>query len=389
MMTVKPYDMTFTEFAEAIRPGGGVMLANPLKRLSDDPEWLTSVWNSADNRATYYVVWLNASLKNELPPDAREYRFDDLSLHSFTKKLGLDPNSQDDNGKAAKLLAIRNAWITAIQHHYGQSATGIPQYTLTNIATHEYLLLTSGLFHPWMQEKVRRHIEEQDQKSLERADKTKFLVEMSSNPNWPDTPVISIRSNTKSPLEEAEHQAAREERMKDIRYWLEKFKSDEGNWTSKFEIYACDAQGDINIANQKITALQKIIGKQEALIISSKRIIESYKRHDAVMRKSKKIGRPEKSPERQEVALIFTSQWVQSLMDALNIKTCAQLEARIDGSNQRNWRRWLNRETVPSHNNLSELLKVEITQGSYKGKPLHDVPTNPEHNNLLALISLT
>lgn len=377
--------MTFTEFAEAIEPYWLISSARPSKNSSYDSDWLTSVWNSADNRWTYCINWRNDALKNELPPDAHQYRFDDLLLHPITERLGLDPGVDADNCKAAELLAIRNAWITAIQQHYGQSTTDIPGCTLTNAAASEYVLLTSGLIHPWIQERTRQHIADQNRKKLEQADKANIPVEMSSNPNWPSAQVIHARATEPSPHEQAMH----EEEMKGIRYWLEKFKSEDGCWSSEFEMDAWDAQSDIDIANQKIAALQKIIGKQQELIKGAQLIIKRNKRHEAAMRKSKKIGRPEKSTERQNVATKFTAQWVKSLMDALNVNSCAKLGTAINDSSERNWRRWLNREALPSPANLSALLSVEITQGSHKGKPLLDVTTNPEHNDLLSLIHLT
>lgn len=239
--------------------------------------------------------------------------------------------------------------------------------------------------HPWIKEQVRQHLTEQNKKKLEGAGKTELPVEMSGDPNWPSAQVIHARSPESSPYKQAMH----EERMKDIRYWLEEFKFEDGKWSSEFEMDAWDAQRDIDIANQKIGALQKIIAKQRTLIQSAERIISKNKRHEAAMRASKKIGRPEKSMERQKVALKFTSQWVQSLMDALKMSNSPQLESAVDGSSQRNWRRWLNGQAVPTRKNLSELLNAEITQGSYKGKSLHDVTTNPTHNDLLSLISLT
>lgn len=76
-------------------------------------------------------------------------------------------------------------------------------------------------------------------------------------------------------------------------------------------------------------------------------------------------------------------------MEKLGADSCAQLETLIAGSSERNWQRWLIGKAVPTHTSLSALLAAEITQGSYKDKPLHDVTTNPRHNDLLSLISLT
>lgn len=384
MPTKKPYEMNFVEFAEAIQPGWSSGLGS-IKRSSDDPVWLTSVWSSADKRGVYGVYWHNDRLKNELPPEAKRYQFEDLSLHPFTERLGLNPEVENDNIKASMLLAVRNAWLASIQHHYGQPATAIHSCTLSSAVAVEYVLLSSGFNHPWIKEQIRQHIAEQNRKRMEQDSKPKPPVELSNDPNWPGAQVIHVRATKLTPNE----QAMREERLKDIRHWLDKFKFEDGCCTSIFELRAFDAQSDIDIANQKIVALQQIIEKQRALIQSADKIITKNKRHEAEMRASNKLGRPEKSPERQKVAIQFTTQWVQSLMDAFDVKSCAQLESTIYGSSQRSWRRWLNGDAVPTHKNLSELLIAEIKLGIYKGKPLHDVPTNPEHNDLLALISMT
>ena len=385
MKLKKPYEMTFVEFAEAIKPRWMISRASPSKRHLGDSEWVTSVWNSADNRWIYCINWGNDTLKNELPPAVQSSQFDDLSLHAITKNLGLDPASQDDNIKVSEILATRNAWIAAIQHHYGQSATDIPTYTLTDSAAAEYVLLTSGLIHPWIQGKFRQHIADQNQKKMEQAEKATLPTEISNDPNWPNAQVIHAHASepSASALEECE------EKMKDIGYWLDQFRSEDGLWSSEFEMHAYDAQCDIDIANQKIAALQKIVEKQKSFIRDAELIIKRNKRHEASIRASNKIGRPEKSTIRQEVAIKFTSQWVQSLIDALDVKSCAQLETVIDESNERNWRRWRSGERVPTHNNLSKLLNAEIMEGSYLGKPLHEVPTIPEHNDLLKLIGLT
>ncbi len=385
-MSKKSYEMNFSEFAEAIRPGRSGWLTNPLKRSLDSAEWLANVWRTTDVRITYGINWRNGILKNELPPEAREYEFDDLLLHPTTTKLGLDPASGEDNRKAAELLAIRNAWIASIQNRYGQTKDVAACFELSLSAAAEYVLLTSDCIqHPWIQWRVRQHIADQNLKQLEQASKPAIPVEMSNDPKWPSVTVIHGRATEPSAQDISTH----EEEKKDIRYWLKEFKSEEGLWTSEFDVYAYDAECDINIARLKIAALQKIIEKQEALILDCDRIIKKNKRLEASVMPSKNIGRPEKSTERQEVALRFTSQWVQFLMDALDIKNCAQLEAFIDGSSQRNWRRWLSSQAVPTRKNLSELLTAEIRQGRYKGKSLHNVPTTPEHNDLLALISMT
>ncbi|MDH2918870.1 MAG: hypothetical protein PXX73_06730 [Sideroxydans sp.] len=383
MTSKKPHEMTFIQFAQAISPGWSTRVKFPLKDGLCDPKWITSVWDSTENGTDYGVYWHNQALANQLPSDAQRYRFDDFFLHPFTEKLGLNPSVSADNVKAAQLLATRNAWIAAIQDYYGQYSPNLGITMLSRGAAAEYLLLTSGVIHPWMEKEVRLYITEQKEKKLQEANIPKAPIEMSSNPNWPNTQVIYARTSEPT----AQQRAELAERQKSIQYWLDLYYDQDGRWTSAYEMNASYAQEDIDIAIQKIAVLQKIIEKQNALIKKAGYVVKKNKLHEAKMRASKKIGRPEKSPERQNVAVRFTAQWVRSLKDALNAKSCAQLEDMITGSSQRNWRRWLNGEAVPTHKTLSKLLNEEITQGQYNGQPLIQVTTTPATGDLLTLIS--
>lgn len=394
MAAKKPYEMSFAEFAEAIRPSWGISVASPFKPTATHSEWLTSIWDSAEKRCTYSTFWSNDALKNELPLEAQKYQFDDLSLFPITARLGLDPESDEDNSKAADVLALRNAWITSIQHHYGQSATDTSRWTLTKEALAEYVLLTSGLIHPWIQEKIRQHKAEQSRKKQEQANKAHRPIEMSSDPNWPNTQVIYGRLEPRTPLEQAAYQAAREESMKDIRYWLEEFRPADGRWASEFEMDTWYAQRDIDVTRRKIDQLQKIIEKQKEQIQRVELTIREIKLREANARAlngdgSHRQGRPKKPMERQQTALRFTSQWVESLMKTLNVENCAQLENIIDGSGQRNWRRWLNGETLPTATHLMALAHTRVRHENYKDKLLEDLPTKPCLADLLSLIKLT
>ncbi|MDD4978723.1 MAG: hypothetical protein PHI29_08830 [Gallionella sp.] len=333
----------------------------------------------------YGVYWCNSALAKLLPATAKRYKFDDDNLHPFTKKLGLNPAENFDNIKAAQLQATRDAWIAAIQEHFGQYSPTNELPKLSPETATEYVLLTSGAIHPWMENEVRRYLVRQNQKKLIEANEPKMPVEMSSNPNWPNTQVIHARSGEWT----ARQQAEQEEKEKNIQYWLDLYYAEDGRWTSVYEIHATDAQEDIDIAMQKISALQKIIEKQNALIRKAGHVVRKNKQHEASMRASRKIGRPEKSIARQNVAIRFTTQWVLSLQKELNVNSCAQLEELILGSNQRNWRRWLNGEAVPTHKTLSNLLNEEITSGpnQYIGKPLIQVQTTPAAGDLLKLVS--
>jgi len=182
--------------------------------------------------------------------------------------------------------------------------------------------------------------------------------------------------------------------MKDIRYWLEEFRSADGMWASEFEMDTWYAQRDIDVSRRKIDELQKIIEKQKEQIQRVELTIREIKRREAAARAlnnddNQKPGRPKKPPERQEAALRFTSQWVKPLMSALNVKSCAQLENINDGSGQRNWRRWLNGERVPIATHLMALAHTKIRHENYKDKLLEELPTKPCLADLLSLINLT
>lgn len=237
-----PHEMSFSEFAEAIRASWVSSVASPSNTPANYAEWLIDVWDTAGKRGNYTIYWHNEALKSALPPEAQKYQFDDLSLYPITARLGLDPESDEDNSKAAEVLAIRNAWVTSIQHHYGQSATAIPSCTLTNAAAAEYVLLTSGLIHPWIQERIRQHKAEQSRKKQEQAIKGEQQIEMSDDPNWPGTRVIHARLPELSPDEVAWRRAILEEKQRNIAYWIECFEFENGRWSSSFEMDAWNAQ---------------------------------------------------------------------------------------------------------------------------------------------------
>lgn len=385
MLTKKPYEMSFAEFAETIRPSWLIYVSPPLKWPSVYSEWLVTVWDSSESHLTYMVLWRNDALKNELPPESKEYRFDDVSICPITERLGLDSDSQDDNCLAAQMLALRNAWVSAIQNYYEQTE----QYSapLLNDIAVEYVQLSSGFKHPWIQNEIEGYLAEKKELELEKSSDDCSKNEISTDQNWPGTNVIHARGPC--PHELAMYEGHQREKEKSIQYWIDLFESQDGSWTSEFEMYADEAQGDIDVANRKISELQEIIEKQKALIRRAERILRRKKRHEAEMRASKKIGRPEKSLDRQNVAIRFTSQWVQSMMDALDVISCSGLESEIIGSSQRNWRRWLNGETVPTGKTLVELAKTKIKSDNFKSSKLEDLPTSPRLADLLALVRLT
>lgn len=380
MTSKKPYEMTFSEFAETINPAWSFGVKFPQRNASSDPGWITSVWDSTEKKVAYGVSWFNEALGSQLPSEAQSYSFDDDTVHPFTKKLGLNPEITEDNVKAAQLWAMRDAWIAAIKQC---CSANTPINFLSHEATTDYLLLTSGVIIPWMNMEVMRYIAEQRQRKLDDASKPNVPINMPTEPKKPNAQ--SMRELTSKLA--AKQRDKLENNENNINYWLDLFGGQDRNSEYDMDWDAWNAQEDIDIAIQKVAALQKIIDKQNALIRKAGYVVRKYKLLKTASRAPKKIGRPEKSIERQKVAIKFTTQWVLSLRKALNAKSCAELEAMLNGSSQRNWRRWLNGKAVPTHRTLSNLLNEEIISGPYINKPLIEVKTNPPSSDLLTLIS--
>ncbi len=379
MIYPRIHEMSLTQFASAMVPSWVMSCTNPLDVQPNQAQWLTSLWNSADKRLTVTISWLDTPLKDELPPDALRYRFDDLSLHASVLALGLDVGDQTDLRKVAELLATHNAWLSAIQSHCRQSA----EVFANNVAQDFVRLSSDWLQHPWVLDSVRRYKEEQAKKKVLLANSAPR--EMSSDPLWPNSEIVHGRCDPLSPEEEVQ----RQKELRSIGYWIKKFELDNQCWSSEFDMCAWDAQCDIDVAQRKITGLQLIIEQQNALIRSFQRVIKMNKRREAELTRTDKSGRRPKVNERQEVALQFTSKWVQSLMDAFQVKNCAQLEGTIEGSSQRNWNRWLSGQAVPTSKSFTALQASKIARGHYEGQPLQAVETIPSSDDMLKLIRLT
>ena len=357
MPSMKPYEMTFTEFAETIEPSWLIVLTRFLKKELPYPEWLTSVSRHTENRVTYMVSWRNLELRKTLPPHAHNYNFNDVELHKFTEALGLNSEFKEDNIKASELLATRNAWIASIQDLYAGYS---PCALIPEIAA-EYVLLTSGLNHPWIREQIRLH----------------KLKEVEPAPsNQPDLSCRQYQAHLQLDIEEKE---------RDINHWIEEFEFDRKRWTSIYESDAWYAQKDINEALKKIRALEDEIGNQKDVISKSEIVIEEFKAHKV---STKKMGRPKISSDRHGIAKKFTSQWVKSLMRTLEIDSCAKLAEFVAGSNQMSWGRWQKEKAAPPYNHLLTFGYAEITDGKYSGKQLQDVPTRPSFDDLKSLIRL-
>lgn len=178
------------------------------------------------------------------------------------------------------------------------------------------------------------------------------------------------------------HQAHIEQQESDIGFMTSVFRSMDSEWKSWEEMAAWDAQVAINAAKQKIKELREEIERQEAIIHDSEKIVIKFRRQT----KSSKSGRPERSQEKERIAKRFVSQWILSLMNSLEVKSCGQLEKIISGTTERNWRRWQNGDAIPTAKTFEKLLDNRIDRGQYAGCDLQKIPSKPQHQALLTLL---
>lgn len=131
-MNKKPAEMTFSEFADAMKPSGAVNRF-PAIGVGDD------VYS--------YSVYMNGPMTRALPDHVLESTYKDVMLHALTEKLALNPASARDNLKVAEIVSVRSAWMSAVL----ESSTEIKP---SPEIVHDYELLTKGLSHPWIVEQL-------------------------------------------------------------------------------------------------------------------------------------------------------------------------------------------------------------------------------------------
>lgn len=127
--TKKPHEMTFAEFAEAVKPSGAV---NRFPKIGPGADVYS------------YSVYMNGPLVQMLPVDAREHLFKDVSVHALTEKLGLSALNPRDNMKVAELVATRSAWMSAVLE------ASMNREERSEEVSQDYTLLTNGMTHPWI-----------------------------------------------------------------------------------------------------------------------------------------------------------------------------------------------------------------------------------------------
>lgn len=130
----KPSEMSFAEFAEAMKPSGAVNRF-PAIGAGDD------VYS--------YSVYMNGPMTAALPEHSLEHTFKDVMLHALTEKLQLNPASARDNLKVAEVVAVRSAWMSAVLERSSETA-------LSAQVVNDYELLTKGLTHPWIADELSK-----------------------------------------------------------------------------------------------------------------------------------------------------------------------------------------------------------------------------------------
>jgi hypothetical protein len=126
----QPYEMSFTEFAENVKPSGAVNRTAPVAGVDD---YLS------------YTVYLNGPLASGFPPDIQEQTFKDVMVHALTKDLGLNHQSFRDNLKVVELVTVREAWMASVL-----ALTPELSKTLSEEVLNDFETLNAGLMHPWV-----------------------------------------------------------------------------------------------------------------------------------------------------------------------------------------------------------------------------------------------
>ena len=132
-IAMKPlYDLTFAEFAEAIRPSGGM---NRWPVLGEAKEIVS------------YSVSMNGAQASVLEATAQNHEYRDVAIHALTDSLGLDSKSFRDNVKVAELLALRHTYLSTI-------LDASFAHALSPHVQAEYALVSDGFKHPLVAQEI-------------------------------------------------------------------------------------------------------------------------------------------------------------------------------------------------------------------------------------------
>lgn len=130
-----PSEMRFAVFADAAKACGAL---NRLPGSVDGVDVLS------------YSVYMNGAVAAALPAEALNHAFEDGRIRGLTEKVGLDANSFRDKLKVAELIAVRNAWMSAVLDATTDAAGG----ELSTEVLDDYETLADALDHPWVAAQV-------------------------------------------------------------------------------------------------------------------------------------------------------------------------------------------------------------------------------------------
>ncbi len=157
MSNKNPALMTFTEFAEAMRPSGAI---NRFPGIGAAADVLT------------YSVYMNGPTAKDLPRSAQEHTFKDVTLQALTEKLQLNPLSARDNLKVAELVSLRSAWMSVV---LDRTMVGVEN---AREILQDFATVSDGMTHPWItrQLDVQRELSARLGPTLARAGVAKDIV---------------------------------------------------------------------------------------------------------------------------------------------------------------------------------------------------------------------
>lgn len=144
MADIPLYQMSFTDFVQAVQPSGAI-------------NRFPSVGKSAD--VYMYRVYMNGEVGKTLPKHAQEQTFKDVTIQALSEKMRLNPESTRDNLKVAEMVALRSAYMTAVL----ESSLGMQPFAAEVLA--DYETLSKGLGHPWIKEELNKQRELSDRLS--------------------------------------------------------------------------------------------------------------------------------------------------------------------------------------------------------------------------------
>lgn len=134
-------DMGFAEFAEAMRPSGGI-------------NRYTLPGTEIDVHS--YSVYMNGPLAEQLPANVREHEFREVMVNALTEKLGLDPDSFRDPMKVAEIVALRAAYLAAMAEVMRDMNAIVPDHVMEDC-----LILADkagAMTHPWVAAQIEQQM---------------------------------------------------------------------------------------------------------------------------------------------------------------------------------------------------------------------------------------